>query len=130
MTRQDARSGLILIALVALAGGVTCLFLSSGLSFTAPRGERIGSLFSLNPLGSLVTIALSLAALAGALVRARTLVTIAGAAFGASAVLQLVQLGAETNWLGGRPSTFSFFLAAGAGLLVVNHGSGAKAEAS
>lgn len=127
---RDVRRTLIVIALIALAGGVACLILSLGLPFTVPRGERIGSLFSLNPFGALVTIALSLAALAGALVRARALVTLAGGAFGGAAVLQLVQLGAETNWLGGRPSTFSFFLAAGVGLLVANHGSSATSHAS
>jgi hypothetical protein len=69
--------------------------------------------------GLAVLLVLSaLAVVAGRLSR-RPLAAVAGAGFAAAAVLQLVQLGRDTNWLDGDGSTVSLFLGLGIGLLVL-----------
>ena len=109
----------LLVAAVALAAGALALLFARDLAFTSAQGARVGSLFSLNPLGALLTIALAVLALAAAASRAHRLVQAAGAGFLVAAAVQLAQSGRATNWLGGRPSTFSLLLAVAAGLIVL-----------
>lgn len=113
------RRAAVVIASVALGVGLAALVVSSDLAFTAPRGELLGPLMAFNPLGAIVTTVLAIVALAGAAWRSRAVVALGGAGFGAAALLQLVQAGRATNVLGGRPSTFSFFLFVGVGLVVL-----------
>lgn len=70
-------------------------------------------------LGIVVLPLLGLLAVVGVVVARRPLVLLAGAGFAVAAVLQLVQFGRATNWLGGNGSTFSLLMALGIGLLVV-----------
>lgn len=113
------RRAQMLIAAVALIAGAIALLFARDVALLSARGARVGSLFSLNPLGALLTIALSAVAFASALVRRLGGALLAGAGFLVAAAIQLVQTGRATNWLGGRPSTFSFLLAAGVGLCVL-----------
>lgn len=69
-------------------------------------------------LALLIFPALGLIAVAGALTARRTLILVSGAGFALAAVLQLIQFGCATNWLGGSGSTFSLLLALGVGLLI------------
>jgi hypothetical protein len=64
-------------------------------------------------------LVLAIVAIAGGWLGHRLLVVAAGAGFLAAAVLQLIQLGGQPNWLRGDGSTFSLFLGLGVGLLVV-----------
>lgn len=113
------RRSQMLIAAVALVAGAIALLFARDVAFTSARGARVGSLFSVNALGALLTIALSVVAFASALLRRFGGVLLAGAGFVVAAAIQVVQSGRTTNWLGGRPSTFSFLLAAGVGLSVL-----------
>jgi hypothetical protein len=63
---------------------------------------------------------LGLVAVVGALTRQRAVIAAAGAAYGVAALVQLVQLGRETNWLGGNGSTFALLLALAVGLLITS----------
>lgn len=63
---------------------------------------------------------LGLIAIAGALTRGRPLILISGVGYALAALLQLIQFGHATNWLGGSGSTFSLFMALGIGLLVAS----------
>ncbi len=71
-------------------------------------------------LALLVFPALGLVAIAGALTRRRALITTAGGGFALVALVQLFQLGRETNWLDGNGSTFAVLLALAVGLLVTS----------
>lgn len=71
-------------------------------------------------LALLVYPVLGLFAVAGALTARRILILVSGAGFGLAALLQLIQFGRATNWLGGNGSTFSLFMALGIGLLVAS----------
>lgn len=70
-------------------------------------------------LGVLVIAVLGLAAVVGAVIRRPPLVWGAGVALLVAAVLQLLQLGAGTNWLGGNGSTVSLMGGLGLGLVAV-----------
>jgi hypothetical protein len=78
---------------------------------------------SLVRIGNLAAVAVvlgfgALAVLGGWLGR-RVLTVAAGAGFAVAAVVQLVQLGRDTNWFGGTGSTLSFWLGLAVGLLAV-----------
>ena len=113
------RRAAIAIGGAALLCGIAGLVAARGLAFTAPRGALVGTLMSFNAFGALVTVVLAAVALSGAWFGRRALVAAAGGLFALAAVLQLVQAGGDPNLLGGRPSTFSFFLFCAAGLVVV-----------
>lgn len=113
------RRAAIVVAMVALVFGLVGLVVARDLSFTADRGALVGSLMSFNPLSAVVTIVLCAVTLVGAWLGIRSVVTAAGAGFGLAALVQLVQLGKSSNFLGGRPSTFSFFLGIAVGLLMI-----------
>lgn len=69
--------------------------------------------------GLAVLLVLALLAVLGGRLRRRAWVVAAGASFLVAAVLQLAQLGRDTNWLQGDGSTFSLFLGLGVGLLTL-----------
>lgn len=70
-------------------------------------------------LALVVFPALGAVAIAGGALGARTLVLLAGVGYLLAALLQLVQFGRSTNWLGGNGSTFALLLAYGVGLVVL-----------
>ncbi len=70
-----------------------------------------GAIFVLPVLGLLTIV--------GVLLENRLVVLAAGAGSAVAALLQLVQFGHATNWLGGNGSTFSLLLALGVGLLTL-----------
>lgn len=73
----------------------------------------------MKPAAIFVLPVLGLLTIVGVLLENRIVVLSAGAAFAVAAVLQLVQFGHATNWLGGNGSTFSLLLALGVGLLTL-----------
>lgn len=62
---------------------------------------------------------LGLITIVGVLLGNRLVILTVGVGFAVAALLQLVQFGHATNWLGGNGSTFSLLLALGAGLLTL-----------
>lgn len=119
MTTNGVRKAQLVIATVALVSGIIGYLAAASIAFTAAKGAILGSLMSFNRLGAVISIVLAALALVGVKSGAKTLVAGAGGGFLLAAVVQLIQAGASTNLLGGRPSTFSFFLAVGAGLVVL-----------
>lgn len=115
----------LVVALAALVFGLVGLVVARDLGFTARRGALIGpsdlelATLTLNPLGALVSAAVATLGMAGALLRRRLLVTVAGAGFVVLAALVLVQWGGPTNWTGGRGSNISLWLGAGVSLLAL-----------
>ncbi len=69
--------------------------------------------------GLAVLLALAAVAVVGGRLARRALVVSSGAGFLLAAAVQMVQLGAGTNWLRGDGSTFSLFLGFAAGLLTL-----------
>lgn len=113
------RVAAMVLGALGVLGGVLGFAASSGQPFTAAEGVRIGELFHLNPLGSAVSVALGLVALAAGLLRQRTVVLAASAGWLIAALLTGAQSGREVNLLGGTASTLAFFLGLGAGLLAL-----------
>lgn len=70
-------------------------------------------------VGLVVLVVLGLLAVAGGLLERPLLVRLAGGAYAVAAILQLVQFGRTTNWLGGNGSTFALMASLATGLLVV-----------
>lgn len=105
--RSSGRAGLVL-GLAALACLVFTLGGPEEVSFI--RVED-GALIALVVLGALAVL--------GGLARRGVVVVVAGAGFLIASVVQLVQLGRETNWFGGDGSTASLFLGLGVGMLAV-----------
>lgn len=113
----QARRAQLIIAGAALTVGMGGLIIARDLPFTASRGEiLLGLGVSFNPLGALVTIALSGLALGGALRGRRLAVSIAAWGYALATVQVLVQFGRDTNWLGTRGSNLSFHIALALGL--------------
>ena len=104
------------VAIVALIAGVVSLIVSLGLPLTAPRGGALGGTGITFNLGAALVTVLGLIALAGALLRRRSLVLAAASGFALIAVQVLLQFGRSTNLLGTRGSSLSFALGAAAGL--------------
>lgn len=109
----------IVVSVVGLIAGVAGFLAAFGDPFTNPKGSLLGKLLHFNQLGALVTAALALVALAGAGLRRRPLVLLAGSGFALSAALTIIQTGRDPNWLGGRGNTLSLFLACAVGLLTL-----------
>ncbi|MGH9154765.1 MAG: Rv1678 family membrane protein [Acidimicrobiales bacterium] len=113
------------VALVALAFGLVGLVVARDLGFTARPGAAIGPsdfelvTLTLNPLGALASVALAALGAAGAWMRRRLFVTVAGAGFLVLAGLVLVQWGGSANWTGGRGSNISLWLGVGVSLLAL-----------
>lgn len=117
---SPARRAEAVMAFVVLALGTAGLFVASGLSFTAPRGElvlRFGPSF--NPLGAVVVIALAALAVAGATLNRQALVLAAAGGFALLSIQVLLQFGRATNWLGSRGSNLSLSIAMASGLAVL-----------
>ncbi|MEO6712306.1 MAG: hypothetical protein ABIM89_02625 [Mycobacteriales bacterium] len=76
-------------------------------------------LVRVGPVASILTVVLGGVAIAGGRLGRPPLILAAGAGYLGAALLQLVQFGRSSNWVGGDGSTFSFFLGLGVGLIVV-----------
>ena len=111
------RSVLVLGSIALVAGAATLvLAVAEGQSLLASQGARLGTLMHLNPLGGIVTVALSAATLAAGAVGSPRLIQIAAGAWCVAAVQVIAQSGREPNVFGGTASTLAFFVALGAGL--------------
>lgn len=109
MSKHD-RTGRAALALGA-AGVLSPLFAlttSSNNNFVLVKPAAIFAL----PLLGLITIV-------GVVLDNRLAILAAGTGCTLAALLQLVQFGHATNWLGGNGSTFSLLLALGVGLLTL-----------
>lgn len=116
----DYTRPVMVLSAFGLAIGLIALIASSGSPFAGPEGALLPvQLGFYSPLGAIVTLALAAIALLGGVSREPVIVVVAGLGFLAAASLVLVQAGGGTNWLGGRGSTMSFFLAIGIGLLAL-----------
>ena len=73
----------------------------------------------MKPAAIFVLPVLGLLTIVGVLLGNRIVILTVGAGFAVAALLQLVQFGHATNWLGGNGSTFSLVLALGVGLLTL-----------
>jgi hypothetical protein len=112
-----ARRASLVLSGVSLVLGLAGLVVARELAFTAARGEIILGLgVSFNLLGALLTIALSVVAITGALLGNRAVLLAAAGGFAIAAVQVLAQFGRDTNWLGSRGSNLSLFLALAVGL--------------
>lgn len=108
-------SGNVYRAAVALGVGALACTL-----FTLTAGSHAPSDFlQIRDAGLFVVLALGVLAVVAGLLRNRVLVLVAGAGFAAAAVVQLVQLGRDPNWLAGNGSTLAVLAGFGAGLLAV-----------
>ncbi|WP_426996992.1 Rv1678 family membrane protein [Pseudarthrobacter sp. N5] len=82
-------------------------------------GPAPADLIHVRGAGLIVIVALGVLAVLGGVLRRRVLVIVAGAAFVAAAVIQLLQAGQAVNWLGGDGSTLALMGGLGLGLLAV-----------
>jgi hypothetical protein len=114
-----ARRAELWMAGLVLAVGLWGLLLAREVSFAGPKGARIADSVQFSPLGALVTMALALLCLAGAVLDRQRLVLAGGLGFGLAAIAVLVTMGGDANWLGARGSNFSLLLGAGVGLAAV-----------
>lgn len=127
MDARERRFALAMAVVAILLGAIGFVYALDA-RIDSPGGVRVltgqflggGELLFLNRIGALVTIVLGALALAGSVSRRRQLLLAAGVGFGAAALLTLVQTGGDTNWLGGRASTFAFFLAGAAGFAILS----------
>lgn len=109
MTATYARAALIL----GVAAMVSSVF---ALSPGAP--ESVDFVHVRAP-GGVILLVLGLLAVLGSRIHRAPLVILAGSGLAAAAVLQLVLLGLQPNWLGGDGSTLSLTGGLGLGLLAV-----------
>jgi len=109
MSTHDSigRAALALGALGVLSPGFA-LTTSSNNNFVLMKP---GAIFVLPVLGLLTIV--------GVLLGNRIVILTVGAGFAVAALLQLVQFGHATNWLGGNGSAFSLVLALGVGVLAL-----------
>lgn len=101
----------------ALALGLAALF--SSLFWLSTGGPEPINLVHVRGVALVVILVLGAIAVLGALLHRRAIVIVAGAGFVVAAVLQLLQFGRETNWLGGDGSTLALMGGLGLGLLAV-----------
>jgi len=113
------RTAALVLGALGVLSGAAGFAVSAGQPFTAAEGARVGELFHLNPLGSLVTLVLGLVALGGAVARVRAVVLAAAAGWLLAALQVVLQSGGQSNLLGGTASTLALFLAMGGGLLAL-----------
>lgn len=107
MVERMSRAALVL-GVGAVAAGVFALFDAVQYRLVRLAGP-----------GLVVLLLLGAVAVVGGRLANRLVIAAAGAGFLAAAVLQLVQLGRDSNWLEGDGSTVSLFLGFGIGLLVL-----------
>ncbi|WP_426976459.1 Rv1678 family membrane protein [Pseudarthrobacter sp. O4] len=103
--------------LPALVLGVAAL-LGSLFAFST-GGPAPVDLIHVRGAGLIVIVALGVLAVLGGVLRLRVLVIVAGTAFVAAAVIQLLQAGQAVNLLGGDGSTLALMGGLGLGLLAV-----------
>jgi hypothetical protein len=128
------RRALLVLAALAFVLGLVALIKARDVGFTDANPPSVdpgamlfgtdddlpwGKLFQFNPLGALLTLGLGALALVGAWLRIRWLVLVAAVGFGACAIEVLVQVGRDSNVLGGRGGNLGVFLAFSVGLAVV-----------
>jgi hypothetical protein len=112
-----ARRASLVLSGVSLVLGLGGLVVARDLSFTAARGEIILGLgVSFNLLGAMLTVALSILAISGALLGSNAVLLAAAGGYAVAAVQVVAQFGRDTNWLGTRGSNLSLFLALAVGL--------------
>jgi hypothetical protein len=112
-----ARRASLVLSGVSLVLGLGGLVVARELAFTAARGEIILGLgVSFNLLGALLTVALSILAISGALLGSHAVLLAASGGYAVAAVQVVAQFGRDTNWLGTRGSNLSLFLALAVGL--------------
>jgi hypothetical protein len=112
-----ARRASLVLSGVSLVLGLGGLVVARELAFTADRGEIILGLgVSFNPLGALLTVALSIVAISGALLGSHPVLLAAAGGYAVAAVQVVAQFGRDTNWLGTRGSNLSMCLALAVGL--------------
>jgi len=108
----EGEGGLYEAAVALGLAGLACAL------FTLPSTTQF-RLVRVQDGGLAVLVVLALLAVVGGRLRRRAPVATAGAAFLVAALVQLAQLGRDTNWLQGDGSTFSLFLGLGVGLLTL-----------
>lgn len=108
MTRHPLDQAATALGVAGVVSLVFSLTTSSNNNFVTVQGA-----------GLIVFPVLGACALLGGVTGRRILVQVAGAAYVAAAILQLVQFGRSTNWIDGSGSTFALLLGLGIGLLVV-----------
>jgi len=108
MTRHPLDQAATTLGVAGVASLAFSLSTSSNNNFVTMQGAAM-----------IVFPLLGMCALVGGITGRRILVQLAGAAYIAAAILQLVQFGRSTNWIDGSGSTFALLLALGIGLLVV-----------
>jgi hypothetical protein len=112
-----ARRASLVLSGVSLVLGLGGLVVARDLAFTAARGEIVLGLgVSFNLLGALLTVALSIVAISGALLGSNAGLLAAAGGYAVAAVQVVAQFGRDTNWLGTRGSNLSMFLALAVGL--------------
>jgi len=108
MTRHPLDQAATTLGVAGVASLVFSATTSSNNNFVTMQGA-----------GLIVFPVLGLCAVVGGITGRRILVRLAGAGYGAAAILQLAQFGRSTNWIDGSGSTFALLLALAIGLLVV-----------
>jgi hypothetical protein len=108
MTRHPLDRAAMVLGVVGVVSIGFALTTSSNNNFVLVQG-----------LGLILFPVLGAGAVIGGALGQRSIVLAAGAAYVASALIQLAQFGRPTNWIGGNGSTFALLLSLGIGLLVV-----------
>lgn len=108
MTRHPLDRAAMVLGVVGVVSIGFALTTSSNNNFVLVQG-----------LGLILFPVLGAGAVVGGALGQRSIVLAAGAAYVASALIQLAQFGRPTNWIGGSGSTFALLLSLGIGLLVV-----------
>ncbi len=108
MTRHPLDRAAMVLGVVGVVSIGFALTTSSNNNFVLVQG-----------LGLILFPVLGAGAVIGGALGQRSIVLAAGAAYVASALIQLAQFGRPTNWIGGSGSTFALLLSLGIGLLVV-----------
>lgn len=108
MTRHPLDRAAIALGAAGVVSPVFALTTSANNNFVLVQG-----------LGLLVFPVLGAGAVIGGAMGQRGIVLAAGAAYVASALIQLAQFGRSTNWIDGNGSTVALLLSLGIGLLVV-----------
>ena len=121
LTDPVVRRTVLVLGVLALVSGLGTLTLglAEGQELLAERGVRLGTLMHLNPLGSLVTIALAGVTIGAALARSRVLLLGASGGWLVAVAQTIAQSGRDPNVLGGTASTLAFFLAMAASLAAI-----------
>lgn len=105
--RSSSARAALALGVIGLVAPAFALNTSSNNNFVLVQGSAL-----------LVFPVLGLVAVVGGLTGRRAIVAAAGGGYAVAALIQLVQLGMDTNWLDGSASTFALLLALAVGLLI------------